>query len=96
MMDSPCAVGGTPSIAPVLLPPMSVKAVDTFICSMLPVETCISAFPDKLTAAPVSYATAHMKLLPPIEQVSLYGANVVKKTLPVGNADGSVITRSAS
>jgi hypothetical protein len=48
--DNPCAVGGTPSKAPVLLPPIPPpesdwKAFDKSICSTLAVETWTSAFP---------------------------------------------------
>ena len=75
MIDKPCAVGGTPSMPPVFLLPASVNALERSICSMLPVETCINAFPFNRVSAdpPVSYFTAQIKLLPPRAHWSVYG-----------------------
>ena len=94
--DNPCAVGGTPSRAVVLLPPDPEKAVDRSNCSMLPVETCIRAFPFNKEPAepPVEYLTAQIKLLPPMSHSSEYGLYVVKNTTPDAVASGSVMTLS--
>ena len=103
-MDNPCPVGGAPILLPVLLPfatsppsPFSTKAVLRFNSSIEPVETCKSATPcnNPFTVPPVLYFNPQRYVDPPYVQISVFGANVVKNTAPIVEANGSVMTLSA-
>src|SRR4030042_2889953 len=60
--DNPCAVGGTPSMLPDLLPPSSTNCPARLTSSILPVDTCSIALPFNRAPAepPVLYLVAHI------------------------------------